>query len=363
MIMKQLLYSVLLIGLFALSCSSPEPQQEASNTTEMTASTSTETSPDAMPTESSEAPMTDESAPAATEGMPTESSEGTPVAPTTASTAAPSDKAPASMEEKTMAPPATTQQPTTTSKTTPTSSPAPTTTSKTPSKSSPAPATKPARPTLSHDSFDQLLRKYVSSSGWVNYDGFKMNKAKLSQYLEILKNNPPQKSWSKNKEMAYWINMYNAITILAVAEKYPVSSIMDLEGGKIWDKKMIVIGGKSLTLNNIEKDMLLKRFKEPRVHFAVNCGAKSCPPLLNKAWTEDNVQRYYEKQAKAFINNKTENTVSAKSLEISQIFNWYTGDFGGSDKIIPYFQKYSDVSIKNNAKVKFKEYNWKLNKQ
>jgi hypothetical protein len=225
------------------------------------------------------------------------------------------------------------------------------------------PAAQPAKAALSHDIFDALLRKHVNSSGNVNYGAFKKDKAKLVEYLDVLKNNPPQSSWSKNKEMAYWINLYNAFTIHSIVEKYPVSSVMDLEGGKVWDKKKIVIAGKSLSLNNIEKDNLLKRFKEPRVHFAVNCAAASCPPLLNKAWTEDNVQRYYAKQAKAFINNSSYNSVSGKNIEASQIFNWYASDFGGSEQIIPYFQKYSDTEIKKNAKITFKEYDWKLNKQ
>ena len=224
-------------------------------------------------------------------------------------------------------------------------------------------ASKPAKPALSHDIFDALLRKHVNSSGNVNYGAFKKDKAKLVEYLEVLKNNPPESSWSKNKEMAYWINLYNAFTIHSIVEKYPVSSVMDLEDGKVWDNKKIVIDGKSLSLNNIEKDKLLKRFKEPRVHFAVNCAAASCPPLLNKAWTEDNVQRYYTKQTKAFINNSKYNAVSTKSIEVSQIFNWYASDFGGSDKILSYFQKYSETEIKKNAKISFKEYDWKLNKQ
>lgn len=227
-------------------------------------------------------------------------------------------------------------------------------------KAAPKPVAKAA---LSHDIFDGLLRKHVNSTGDVNYGAFKKDKAKLVEYLEVLKNNPPQSSWSKNKEMAYWINLYNAFTIHSIVEKYPINSVMNLEDGKLWDKKKIVIGGKSLTLNNIEKDKLLKRFKEPRVHFAVNCGAISCPPLLNKAWTEDNIQRYYDKQAKAFINNPKHNTISIKNLEASQIFNWYASDFGGSDKVVAYFQKYSNTELKDNPKVRYREYNWKLNKQ
>jgi hypothetical protein len=223
--------------------------------------------------------------------------------------------------------------------------------------------TKSAKKLLSHDAFDELLRAHVSSIGAVDYSSLARSKSKLNDYLSMLKNNPPESSWSKNKEIAYWINMYNAFTISSVLEKYPINSIMDLEGGKVWDKKKIIVGGKSLTLNIIEKEKLLKRFKEPRVHFAVNCGAFSCPPLMNKAWTEDNVQRYLSKRAKDFINDSQYNTLSEKSIDVSQIFNWYAGDFGGSEKVLAFIQKYSDTEINTTAKVKFKEYDWKLNQK
>lgn len=232
--------------------------------------------------------------------------------------------------------------------------------------SSTAPVTKnidakPAIPPFSHDKFDALLRKHVSSSGKVNYKSFKKDKAILEDYINLLQLNAPKSDWSKNKQMAYWINLYNAFTINTILDKYPVNSITDIEGGKVWDRKTINIGGEKLTLNTIEKTKLLKRFKDGRVHFAVNCAAASCPPLLNKAWTEDNLQRYLSKQTKAFINNATENQLSAKSIKVSQIFNWYAGDFGGKDKIVAYFQKYSEVTIKDNAKVSFNEYKWDLN--
>ena len=223
--------------------------------------------------------------------------------------------------------------------------------------------TKPEKKPLSHDSFNGLLQKYVNSAGRVNYSGFKNDKAKLVEYLEHLGETPPQSDWSKNKEMAFWINLYNAFTIKLILDKYPVKSIMDLNGGKVWDVQKINIGGKNYTLGQIEADKLLKRFKEPRVHFAVNCAAASCPPLLNKAWTESNIQRYYEKQAKVFVNNSNYNTLSAKSVQLSQIFNWYAGDFGGASNVLKYVQKYSETTIKDKAKVSYREYDWSLNKQ
>lgn len=223
--------------------------------------------------------------------------------------------------------------------------------------------TKVTKPAYNHDIFDGLLRRHVNSAGMVDYRGFQKEKAALQQYIELLANNAPESSWSKNKEMAYWINLYNAFTIMTIVKNYPVNSITDIAGGKVWDTEKVTVGGKSYTLNQIEKDKLLKRFSEPRVHFAVNCAAASCPPLLNKAWTESNVQRYYEAQAKSFMNNNKYNNLSTKSIEISKIFDWYASDFGGKDKVLSYVQKYSNETIKDNAKVSYKEYDWKLNKQ
>ena len=139
---------------------------------------------------------------------------------------------------------------------------------------------------LSHDSFDTLLVKHVNVNGDVNYADFKNDEMVLSTYLDLLKQHEPQDSWSDNKKMAYWINVYNAFTIYNILLEYPVSSIMDIESGAIWTTRTINIGGTNYTLDQIENDKLLSAFSEPRVHFAVNCAAASCPPLLNKAWTE-----------------------------------------------------------------------------
>ncbi|WMX13848.1 DUF547 domain-containing protein [Aureispira sp. CCB-E] len=370
--MKQVWLSLFLVTMFTIACSGSETTENNTKQSELTSTPDpTEDVAVAITTSATEHPegeiIGNEAATNAATASPTpenvSSTQTDIVYPTPAT-----NKSNVVAKNEPIKPepePVQVEETTTTTTTTTTSSKPTTNTTTTTSKptSTTSVAPKPAKPALSHDVFDALLRKYVNSSGNVNYGGFQKDKAKLASYLELLKNNPPQSSWSKNKEMAYWINMYNAITIHSIVESYPVSSIMKLEGGKIWDKKKIVINGENLTLNNIEKDKLLKRFKEPRVHFAVNCAAASCPPLLNKAWTEDNIQRYYDKQAKAFINNPSYNTVSAKKIEASQIFNWYAGDFGGSDKVVPYFQKYSETTIKDNAKVSYKEYDWNLNKQ
>ncbi len=221
------------------------------------------------------------------------------------------------------------------------------------------PENKPAdKPQLSHDTWDQLLRKHVSASGKVNYAGFKADKNKLDAYLEMLDKLPIQDSWPKAKKMAYWINAYNAATVKLIVDNYPVKSIMDLDGGKPWDRKWVKLGGKAYSLNNIENDILRPQYKDARIHFAVNCAAKSCPPLLNRAWTAANLERNFEKQAKSFINNPQYNEVDKKRVRISKIFEWYAVDFGD---IVSYLNKYANNKANSNAKVEYLEYDWSLN--
>lgn len=211
---------------------------------------------------------------------------------------------------------------------------------------------------VDHSTWNTLLQQYVSTSGKVNYAGFKKDQTKLDNYLNTLKSNHPSSSWSRNERLAYWINAYNAFTVKLIVDNYPVKSITNLHGGKPWDVKWIKIGGKSYSLNNIENDIIRPKFNEPRIHFAVNCAAKSCPPLLNKAWTASNLNSNLEKQTKKFINNSAFNQIGAKEVKVSKIFEWYAKDFG---TLVTYLNKYSNTKISTSAKVNYAEYNWALN--
>lgn len=230
-------------------------------------------------------------------------------------------------------------------------------------KEVPAPATKletkeplPTKP--NHEAFDALLQKYVSTSGKVNYQGFKVDKSILQAYLDDLSEHAPQADWSRNEKMAFWINAYNAYTIKLIVDNYPVSSITNLHGGKPWDVKWINIGDKTYSLNNIENDILRPVYKDARIHFAVNCAAKSCPPLHNRAYTSTNLNSTLEARTKQFINNAKFNTLNANSVEVSKIFDWYNADFGN---LIEYLNKYASTEINPGATVIFKDYDWGLN--
>ncbi len=209
-----------------------------------------------------------------------------------------------------------------------------------------------------HDAWNNLLQKYVSSTGKVNYKGLKRERAALNAYLQSLSDNFVQDDWSKAKKMAYWINVYNAFTIKMIVDNYPISSITKLHRGKPWDIKWIKLGDETYSLNNIEHDILRPQFQDARVHFAVNCAAQSCPPILNKAWTAKNLEQYLDRQARAFINNAAFNKITTSEVVISKIFEWYAEDFGD---IINYLNKFTTTKIEVGAKVGFQEYNWALN--
>ncbi|MBA2407839.1 MAG: DUF547 domain-containing protein, partial [Chitinophagales bacterium] len=139
----------------------------------------------------------------------------------------------------------------------------------------------------SHEQWDQLLKKNVLSGGKVNYKSMKADALLLKEYLELLRINPPATTWNQNEEMAYWINLYNAATVDLILQNYPVKSIQEIKNGKPWDEPFIGVGDKKLSLSYIENEVLRKKFSDPRIHFAINCASKSCPALMNAAFTSD----------------------------------------------------------------------------
>lgn len=210
-----------------------------------------------------------------------------------------------------------------------------------------------------HDSWNALLGKYVdAATGKVNYKGFKTDKATLDAYLQSLAANTPTDTWSRAEKMAYWINAYNAFTIDLILDNYPVSSILNLDGGKTWDVKRITLGGKNYSLNQIENEILRPQFKDPRVHFALNCAAKSCPPLYNKAFTAETLERALEQRTRQFINDPKFNGYTAEKASVSKIFEWYAADFGD---LKAFLNKFAAVKLNDSASISFQEYNWDLN--
>lgn len=209
----------------------------------------------------------------------------------------------------------------------------------------------------SHAAFDVLLKKYVSNTGKVNYKGLKNDKAALETYIQTLSSNTPTEKWSKPEKIAYWVNAYNALTLKWVADNYPLSSIQKLDNGKTWDVKRFKLGNTTYSLNDIE-NTILRPMGDARIHFVINCAAKSCPPLANQAITSQNLQTFLESRTKRFINDPQANVLKGKDIKISKIFEWYAQDFYN---IPDFINRYAISKIPNNSVLNYTEYNWSLN--
>jgi Protein of unknown function, DUF547 len=210
----------------------------------------------------------------------------------------------------------------------------------------------------SHDAWHALLQKHVTTAGTVNYKAFKADAGALSLYLDSLAAKPPQDNWTRADKMAYWLNAYNAFTIKLIVDNYPVSSITKLHKGKPWDVKWIKLGEKTYSLNDIENDIIRPKFKDARIHFALNCAAKSCPPLWNQAFTAQNLEKALTDRTRRFVRSTKANVLSASAVQVSKIFEWYRQDFGD---LIVFINRYSVVKVNAGATVTFQEYDWSLN--
>lgn len=142
--------------------------------------------------------------------------------------------------------------------------------------------------------------------------------------------------------LAYWVNLYNAQTAALVLRAYPVKSIMDISlseagrpgGGKQgpWDAKLMKVEDKVLSLNDIENGILRPQFKDPRIHFALNCASLGCPELSPSAYTAANADMLMDKAARAFVGSPHGAAFRGSVLVLSSIFDWYKADFGKDDR-------------------------------
>lgn len=219
---------------------------------------------------------------------------------------------------------------------------------------------------LDHSEWTALLQQHVTSEGFVNYKGYIKDSIQFNKYLTKLTANKPTKSWSKNAQLAYWINVYNAFTVKIVADNYPVESIKDIKKGipfinSVWDVKFIPFKDGMIDLNEVEHGILRKQFNEPRIHFAINCASFSCPPLLNEAFTAKKLEVQLTKMSKAFLADENRNVITANSLQLSKIFSWFKGDFVKEQTLLEFLNLYAPLKIDDDAEINYLPYNWQLN--
>lgn len=211
-----------------------------------------------------------------------------------------------------------------------------------------------------HQQWAELLEKHVDGQGNVNYALFRNDLRIMDEYLDYMASREPREGWSRAEVMAYYINLYNAATVRLILEHYPVASIRDIK--QPWARKWIRVGEKELSLHQIEH-RILRKMDEPRIHFAINCASASCPKLLNVPFTAQNLDEQLEKVTRGFINDPAKNQISREKIAVSALFKWYKNDFTKKGSLLDYIDKYTDLSIPENTKVQYLEYDWSLNEQ
>ena len=209
------------------------------------------------------------------------------------------------------------------------------------------------------DATDAFFKGNVTN-GLVDYAAAK-NSAALNALIKQVEEADISTS-TPEEIQAFYINAYNLTVIKAAAVHYPTSSVQEISG--FFDSQKHVFAGKKMTLNDLEKNELLKVYKDARYHFVLVCGAISCPPITNFAYRPEKLEEQLNQQAKLALNDpafiKVDN--AGKSVELSEIFKWYASDFGGSKKeVLNFINKYRNTAIPADYSSRYYTYNWALN--
>ena len=229
---------------------------------------------------------------------------------------------------------------------------------------------------IDHSNWQSVLDAYLDdkhSSGVnrFNYAAVSSNDRKtLDKYLQQMQQLNPR-DFNRAEQKAFWINLYNALTIELILKNYPVKSITKLGEGLFsfgpWDDNLAKIQGQDLSLNNIEHGILRPFFDDNRIHYAVNCASISCPNLSVKAFTASNTDQLLDQGAKQYINHSRGVSFENGELKVSSIYHWYKDDFGGNDKsLIKHFIRYAEPELAEQLQSYQDDiehdYDWKLNK-
>jgi Protein of unknown function, DUF547 len=232
--------------------------------------------------------------------------------------------------------------------------------------------------------WDRVLQQFVTDAGRVNYAALKAHPADLERFLATLRAHSPLSDPrafpTRESQLAYWINAYNALVIAGVVEAWPVSSVRQIGAlpfSFFWKKKFTV-GGRAMTLDEIEAT-LRKELAEPRIHFAIVCASLSCPRLAREAYTAENIDRQLDRAAREFIRDPRNVSIDVahNRLKLSRIFRWYRGDFAASvqrqglpgtdDPAVRYLRPYADPATLraldelHHPRIDYFPYNWGIN--
>lgn len=225
-----------------------------------------------------------------------------------------------------------------------------------------------SRETIDHRQWDHILRVYIQKDinniNRIDYCRLKKEgKAGLEKYIEAL-NGTSISLYSRNEQKAFWINLYNALTVKIITTHYPVNSILEIPSA--WNKKLAKVEGIDLSLNDIQNKILRPIWRDSLIHYSINQGAVSSPNLLRIAYTGRNTRQLIELAAHNYINKYNAARIIKGSLVVSKIYSWFKEDFGGTDQsVISHLKIYAESellkTLKEKNSIKNYEFDWSLN--
>lgn len=232
---------------------------------------------------------------------------------------------------------------------------------------------------VDHGAWDAFVAKYVRPGpdgiNRIPYgDIAQADRGALVRYIGRLAATPVDRL-ARAEQRAFWINLYNALTVQVVLDHYPVESIRDIRlGGSLfsffaggpWEAELIEVEGVALSLNDIEHRILRPIWRDPRIHYAVNCAALGCPDLLAEAWDPDRLEAQLDAAARAYVNHPRGARFTGDGLVVSRIYEWYMADFGGTEAgVLAHLREYAEgdlaARLAATDDIAGYEYDWALN--
>lgn len=233
---------------------------------------------------------------------------------------------------------------------------------------------------VDHGAWDDLLGRYLLTGpdliNRFDYRGVTAeDSAKLDRYLAELSETLISQ-YARDEQFAFWLNLYNALVVRLVLDHYPVDSIRQIDiapslfDSGPWGADLVSVEGAALSLDDIEHRILRPIWKDPRIHYVINCAAIGCPQIPPRAMTGGNREEMLETAARAFINHprgvRRTSGGLPRGLVLSRIYDWYASDFGGyDDAVISHLLDYAEpklaAQIKATPYIAGYEYDWSLN--
>ncbi|MGB1297141.1 MAG: DUF547 domain-containing protein [Psychrobium sp.] len=226
---------------------------------------------------------------------------------------------------------------------------------------------------IDHQLWGDILNNYLrenTNSGVREFDYTAVSqddKAKLTAYLTQLQAIDPR-DYNPREQIAYWANLYNALTIDLILKNYPLSSIKEIGDGFTgpWNEELAVVANTPLTLNKIEHGILRGIYQDERIHYVINCASIGCPDLPANPLTGLDIENQLEQGAKRFINQRKGVYFDSDTLVLSSIYSWFSIDFGDNERdLLLHLSHYAEPELQQklrnfNGNIDF-AYNWKLN--